>query len=186
MAHERLSSQDPRRHLERHALSVRRGLRRKILDGLAFFLQAKAAWCVLTPATRWRSSRMASSGTSASFATSCKREASNCVPRPLRSNGSEASSGLVCWTIALLEQRGNLSRQSHQFVSQRRINLASGGNSHELDHDTLQALTRLHRQAVSVASHDWCVCRERHRAPQALNTALTSFVALCVDIIRQI
>jgi len=31
-------------------------LRRKILDGLTFFLQAKAASCVLTPATRWRSS----------------------------------------------------------------------------------------------------------------------------------
>jgi len=59
MAHERLSSQDARRYVEQHAFRVRRFLRRKILDGLTFFLQAKAASCVIAPATWWRSSRTA-------------------------------------------------------------------------------------------------------------------------------
>jgi hypothetical protein len=46
-----------------------------------------------------------------------------------------------------------VSGQTHQFLAQSVINLGAGGNSHELYHDPLQTLARLHWQAISAIAH---------------------------------
>jgi len=54
---------------------------------------------------------------------------------------------------SFLQHRGNISGQSHQFFSYRRIKLGSGGNSNKLYHDPLQALAHLVWQAGSAGTH---------------------------------
>jgi len=52
----------------------------------------------------------------------------------------------LCWPAvprSVLEYRGYLIGQSHQFLPERRINPEAGGNPHELYHDAFQAVACL-------------------------------------------
>jgi hypothetical protein len=71
-----------------------------------------------------------------------------CTSASIRQSASRGERGVVT-----LERGGSLSGQLHQFLSQNVTDLGSGGNSHDLYHEPLQALAGLDWQAISAAAH---------------------------------
>jgi len=67
---------------------------------------------------------------------------------------------VVAWRdqLSFLDERRDLIRQSHEFISQRRIGLASRRNFQKLYDDPLQALAHLRRQPISIRHCIHVVC----------------------------